>query len=237
SEKEIASNRIWVRQRQALETGELVVEKTLGAVVPPLSGVIGYLDFETLAPAIPVWEGCSPFTSVPAQFSLHIRRGEQTTHHEWLAEGPEDPRPQLAAALAEAAGGCEVLYAYNASFEQRCLSELATAAPAYAEVLLAIRGRVQDLLPVVKHHVYHPDFRGSFGLKAVLPALVPGLDYSDLRVADGQLASAEIESMLLRAGELPDWRLRRMRSELGQYCARDTLALVRLHEALLEAGR
>ncbi|MFP6665035.1 MAG: DUF2779 domain-containing protein [Deltaproteobacteria bacterium] len=233
--KEIASNRIWARQCKALETGELVVEKTLQAAIGSLSGVIGYLDFETLAPAIPVWEGCSPFTNVPAQFSLHIRRGTQITHHEWLAEGAQDPRPQLAATLAAWGGECDILYAYNAPFEQRCLSELAAAAPAHAETLLAMRARMQDLLPIVKNHVYHPDFRGSFGLKAVLPALVPGLDYSDLRVADGQLASAEIESLLLRAEELPDWRRKRMRRELHQYCARDTLALVRLHEVLLEA--
>jgi hypothetical protein len=231
-EKEITPDGIWARQRQALETGELVVAKTLRAAVPSLTGVIGYLDFETLAPAVPVWKGCSPFTSVPAQFSLHIRRGSETVHREWLSEGPEDPRPLVAAALAEAAGECEVLYAYNAPFEQRCLSELADAAPEHAEVLLGIRSRVQDLLPLVKNHVYHPDFRGSFGLKAVLPALVPGLDYSDLRVADGQLASAEIESLLLRAAELPDWRRKRMRGELLQYCARDTEALVRLHETL-----
>src|SRR5450759_1607652 len=36
-----------------------------------------------------------------------------------------------------------------------------------------IQSRLWDLLPVVRNHVYHPAFAGSFSLKAVLPALVP----------------------------------------------------------------
>jgi hypothetical protein len=94
--------------------------------------------------------------------------------------------------------------------------------------------RVEDLLPLVRNHVYHPDFQGSFSLKAVLPALVPEMNYGDLRVADGQLASAELETLLLRPDRWPQWRQRRTRQELLAYCARDTMALVGLHDWFLE---
>ena len=43
--------------------------------------------------------------------------------------------------------------------------------------------RTVDLLPVVRNHAYHPDFRGSFSLKSVVPALLPHLAYDDLEVA------------------------------------------------------
>ena len=237
-EGETRTNRIWARQREASQTGEMVVSDGLAEAVPPLAGTPGYLDFETLGPAVPVWEGCSPFDAVPAQFSLHLgREGDAPAHHEWLAEGADDPRPGLARALAPLVAGCDVLYAWNAGFEKRCLEQLAQAADRsgdapVAEALRSAAARLVDLLPIVRGHIYHPAFRGSFSLKAVLPVLVPELDYSDLRVADGQMASVELEALLLRPERFPDWRHRRIRQELKAYCGRDTLALVRLHEWL-----
>ena len=231
---DVPAGGIWARQSEAARSGALVVDADLGKVVPPLDGVIGYLDFETTGPAVPVWEGCSPFDSIPAQFSLHTRRDGALEHREWLAAGPADPRVGLAEKLVEAAADCEVVFAYNAPFEKRCIASVADTAPRYRTELLEIRDKVRDLHPLVRDYVYHPDFAGSFSLKSVLPVLVDELDYSDLRIADGQFASSEIESLLLRADELPDWRLDRMRSELRAYCERDTLGLVRLHEWLAE---
>ena len=46
-----------------------------------------------------------------------------------------------------------------------------------------IQRRLWDLLPVVRNHVYHPAFAGSYYLKAVLPALVPEMTYEGMVVA------------------------------------------------------
>lgn len=231
---QLSGKAIWSRQREAAATGEVVCSTELIAVVPPDTGRVGYLDFETLAPAVPVWEGCGPYQNVPAQFSLHIREDGRLEHHEFLATGGEDPRPAVAEALVAALAGCTVLFAYNADFERRCLRQLAACVPDGSAVLLAMAERVEDFLPLVRNHVYHPDFQGSFSLKAVLPALVPEMNYGDLRVADGQLASAELETLLLRPDRWPQWRQRRTRQELLAYCARDTMALVGLHDWFLE---
>ncbi|MBZ5590542.1 MAG: DUF2779 domain-containing protein, partial [Acidobacteriia bacterium] len=94
-------------------------------------------------------------------------------HHEWLADGPGDPRPELARALVAACLGARTVVAYNAQFERRCIEMLADAVPELADDLLDIAERLADPLPIVREHVYHPDFHGSFSLKSVLPALVP----------------------------------------------------------------
>ena len=47
-----------------------------------------------------------------------------------------------------------------------------------------------DFLKIIKDHVYHPGFAGSFSLKAVVPALVPDVSYDVLGVAAGDNASA-----------------------------------------------
>ena len=62
-----------------------------------------------------------------------------------------------------------------------------------------IQRRLWDLLPVVRNHVYHPAFAGSFSLKAVLPALVPNMTYDGMEVADGTDAGLAWES-LIRGG-------------------------------------
>ena len=57
---------------------------------------VHYLDFETINPAVPLFDGVRPYQKVPFQFSLHIR--DQRTgmrHYSYLAEGPDDPRPQF----------------------------------------------------------------------------------------------------------------------------------------------
>jgi hypothetical protein len=86
---------------------------------------------------------------------------------------------------------------------------------------------------VVRDHVYHPDFGGSFSLKAVLPALVPGPGYDDLEIAEGTAASVELERLLFDPSMGADQR-RHLREALLRYCAQDTLGLVGLLRRLRE---
>src|SRR5712691_3605128 len=91
-----------------------------------------------------------------------------------------------------------------------------------------------DLLPVVRDHVYHPDFLGSFSLKYVLHPLVPGLTYDDLVIVDGLVAGVEIARLLFVAGKIPREEHDRVRQDLLNYCERDTWAMVKVLERLRE---
>ena len=91
--------------------------------------------------------------------------------------------------LLEALGQAGSICVYS-PYERRTLRHLAAAFPQKADALAAVQARLFDLLPVVREHCYHPQFHGSFSLKNVLPALVPGLGYDDMAVADGREAAA-----------------------------------------------
>ena len=70
-------------------------------------------------------------------------------------------------------------------------------------------------------------------MKRVLPVLVPGMGYGDLPIADGQTAAVRYAGALAH----PDTQEhQRTFSDLRAYCARDTLAMVRLREALALLG-
>jgi hypothetical protein len=111
---------------------------------------------------------------------------------------------------------------------------LAEAVPELADELEDLAHRIVDLLPIVREHVYHPDFLGSFSLKAVLPALVSELSYADLAIHDGTEASRILETLVLGRDGLALEERTRQEEALRAYCRLDTWGMVRLHERLLE---
>jgi predicted RecB family nuclease len=223
------------RQRRAVQEGRIVVEPGLGRALRAFAPPLALLDFETVGPAIPVWEGCHPYDQVPAQFSCHVLdAGGRVTHHAWVAEGSGDPRPEMARRVVEACRPARAVAAYYADFERRCLETLKRGAPDLERELADVQNRLVDLHPVVRDLVYHPQFHGSFSLKSVLPALVPELGYDDLEIAEGDLASLYLSWLLLEPAKVPPGQGEKLRAALLAYCERDTWAMVKLLERLRE---
>ncbi len=145
-----------------------------------------WLDFETIAFAVPRWIGTRPYQQIPFQFSAHIENADfQIVHHEFLSLDGSDPRRLCAEALVSTLPLVGAVVAYNASFEKRCIIEMANAFPDLEQRLRTIADRLVDLLPVTRANWYHRDQRGSWSIKAVLPTVAPELDYSTLEVKDG----------------------------------------------------
>ncbi len=226
------------RQIESVRKRRLVVEDGLGDALGAIKGPIAFLDFETICPAIPAWTGCRPFMQIPVQLSCHVQTPRGFRRHEWLADGSEDPRPAFARELETACAGAATILAYNAPFEKARIKEIWEALPGLKPRLSRIHARIQDLLTIVRQHVYHPDFNGSFSIKSVLPALLPDMGYGDLEIQDGGSAAAALE-MLLFDEAMPAAEKKVLRNQLLAYCERDTLAMVKLHERLggLAEGR
>jgi len=232
------------RQLKALKQGKMIVEPGLQAALDEALGTgrLGYLDFETISRAVPVWDGLAPWQQTVVQFSYHQRRSsvvgsrlsDDYTHSAYLAEGPHDPRPEMVERMLEATARAERIVMYS-TFERSRINELAEQVPAFADDLKALAAKLVDLLPIVRNRVYHPDFQGSFSLKYILTPLVPDLTYSDLAIVDGQVASVEIARLLFVAHLVEDRD--QLRRDLLAYCERDTWAMVRLVDRLRELAR
>ena len=226
------------RQRRActaVQTGDPWFSAELGKELESLKYPIYFMDFESVNPAIPRFSEMRPFAQVPFQWSVHVQRQPEAEpeHYEFLATDKSDPRREFITSLCGALGESGSIVVY-AAFESQRLSELATCLPEFAERIKAIQCRLWDLLPVVRDHVYHPAFAGSYSLKAVLPALVPQLTYEGMAVANGQGAGVAWESLV--RGGLDQSERGRTRMALLEYCRQDTLALVKLVERLQVAS-
>lgn len=224
------------RQRRCLREGEILVEK--GALEDALLSIVhpvAHIDFETVMFAIPRWNGCRPYDNIPVQMSAHVVDATgNATHHSWIARDSSDPRIGIGPAIVKACEGVSTVTAYNASFEKRCIQLVADVCPEIAPRLREIADGIVDLLPMVRDNLYHREFRGSFSLKRVLPALVPELTYDELEIAEGETASAKLMMMLYRQNAMSaDDRVKTERALLA-YCQRDTEAMIALTRRLKE---
>lgn len=193
-----------------------------------------FLDFETIMPAVPMFEGCRPYAQTPFQFSLHIQKspGGDLTHLAYLADGSGDPRPGFLLALQTIIGSEGSIVSYNSSFETSRLRELATQFPDQAGWInqALVRFENADLLqPFRSFAVYHAEQHGSASIKAVLPAFTD-LSYDDLTIQEGGTASTQFLRLL--KGLVPVDEIPSLRENLSSYCERDTLAMVKLVEKL-----
>jgi predicted RecB family nuclease len=217
------------RAATCVQTGEPWYDiDGLKAALVGLRYPLFFMDFETVNPAIPRFAGMRPYDHLPFQWSAHVQKepGAELEHYEFLSMGGADPRCGFIISLCEALGESGSIVVYNAAFESQRLTELATWLPKFAERIRNIQARLWDLLPIVRNHVYHPAFGGSFSLKAVLPALVPEMSYAGLAVADGQAAGLAWESLV--TGGLDQSEREKIRKALLEYCGQDTLALVKI---------
>lgn len=190
------------------------------------------LDFESLNPAVPLFDGTRPFEQVPFQFSLHVQEapGAEPRHVEFLSTTGDDPRPALLEAL-RAIGPRGTVLAFNAAFESQVLAQLGRAYPAHGAMCADLGARLRDLAdPFRTFDVYHPAQRGSYSLKAVLPAWT-GRGYEGLAIADGQAAGRGWHRAVYATDLAPGER-EAILADLRAYCGRDTGAMVELLEVL-----
>lgn len=224
-------------QINCVNSGESHVNKTgIKSFLDLLKHPVYFLDFETFGTAIPLFDGTRPYQQIPFQFSLHVvfDNGDGTLHFSYLADGPEDPRPKLAAELKQLLKYSGSIVAYHAPFEKQVLEELAVALPEYREWVDGLQGRIVDLLkPFSNFHYYHPGQKGSASLKKVLPVLT-GISYEGLAISDGKLAG--VAYMAATYGNASEEERKKIRQDLLQYCGQDTGGMVEIINRLCEVA-
>jgi hypothetical protein len=231
-----AAQRLYLRVEK---TGRPAIDgAALASFLEDLDYPLYHIDFETLMPGIPLYDGSRPYQQIPFQVSLHVqdRAGAEARHFEYLGDPGGDPRPGLIDFMAKNIGPKGSLLAYNSAFEASRLKELAEDFPASKTALSNLIGRMTDLMQPFRRQAYvDPQFHGRCSLKVVLPAMVPDMSYKNLPIANGGDAQLAYSNMV--AGKLDPAEAERTRRDLKIYCGQDTMAMVKILEKLYTLAR
>ncbi len=186
-----------------------------------------YLDFETVAPVIPIWPGTRPYQSLPFQWSCHIEsESGELTHGSFLDTTGQPPMRPLAEKLLLTLADSGPVFTYT-NFEKSVIECLADMFADLAGDLRALVARLVDLHKLTRDNYYHPDMLGSWSLKAVLPTVAPDLHYDGLdEVREGAAAGRAYLDVIDPTTDAE--RRERLIHALLDYCELDTYALVRL---------
>jgi len=201
---------------------------------------ISYFDFETFTDAVPIYDIQRPHMQMPFQYSLHVQNNKDEklnifdNHFEFIAKHDEDPRRSIAESMIENFPKTGTIMAYNQSFEKNCINSLAEFCPDLANDLHALNERFVDLIePFRNGGYYDSEFKGSFSIKKVLPAVCPNdteLDYKELEISNGGMASSAFKEMRNQSKDQID----HTRTKLFQYCRLDTYAMYAIYQKLLK---
>ncbi len=218
------------------------IARELGALEYPLY----FLDYETINPAVPLYNGMKPYRQIPFQYSLHVAESPESLksgdlkHFEFLHTEKSNPVPHLLKTLKQNIGPTGNVVVWYKSFEKSRNSEMAEMMPEYAPFLEDVNNRVYDLMDIFKKDYVDYRFRGSASIKQILPVMAPDLSYTDLEIAEGGSASEAIFQITGINNDLapdntppltPDTRAQLI-TDLKKYCERDTLAMVEIMRAL-----
>ncbi|MCD6334100.1 MAG: DUF2779 domain-containing protein [Candidatus Latescibacteria bacterium] len=221
------------RVRDSVQSNKPVISRDLGHALEAIAYPAYYLDFETFMTAIPLYPDVPPYSQIPIQYSIHTcsKPGRITAHLEYLADPKRDCRRALAERLLHDLSEKGSIIAYS-PFEKTIINKLSEQFPELSSALQALIDRIVDLEAIIRKHFYHPDFHGSTSIKKTLPVLVPDMSYDGLEIANGDTAMSAFA--LMAQGHYDDEKMETIRRNLLDYCRQDTLAMVKLHERLLE---
>jgi hypothetical protein len=194
-----------------------------------------FLDYETCLIALPMFDGYHPQQQLVFQYSLHKIESldVEIIHTEHLSVTKNDPSISLLRQLREDIDDTGTIFVWNKSFEMTRHKELAVIHPEHADFLNDLNERVYDLADFVKNGFYlHPDFKGSWSIKNVLPVLVPELSYEDMQIGKGDQAMIAWWDMV--TGSLPAGEVQKIKEALLKYCELDTWAMVRIWQKFQE---
>jgi hypothetical protein len=218
-----------VRQSPIIDLGS--VKDELDKLEFPLY----FFDYEAFAPAIPMFNGYSPYNPIPFQFSLHILDAPNTEmrHVEFLHMERTDPSHLVAEILDKHISNKGTVIAWNKSYETRVNEQIAARLPQYNSLFSRINSSMYDLRDIFQKQYYvHHGFKGKTSIKKVLPILAPDQRYDVLDIQEGGQAA---DAWWRMVSPVPgDEEKAKIAKDLKIYCGLDTYAMYAIWKHLVD---
>ncbi len=169
------------------------------SLINTLQYPLSFLDFETIRPAVPLFDNFVFNQQFPFQYALDIveceedlRDKSKIKHHEFIGNGIDNPCLDFIQALLSNLPSSGSILVYHLSAERGFLNNLSKRY-GYENEINAIINRLVDLKDLLiknnEINYYHKDFKGGFGLKEIVEPLLGESPYANLAIQDGLRAS------------------------------------------------
>lgn len=206
------------------------IQKKLSQLEYPLY----FYDYETITTSVPLFDGTSPRSQVPVQYSLHkIEEDGTVTHKEALIEWViKDNRAIIEQLYKDLEWGKQWTFiVWFKGFENSRNDEMAELYPEYKDFFAKVNARTFDLMEIFsKGHFFDRNFLGSASIKKVLPVLTE-LTYEWMNIPNGWIATDVI--FKIATGLIEGEELITARKDLLEYCKQDTWAMVRIWQEVV----
>lgn len=218
---------------RARTNSEYLDQHSLNIELQKLQFPLWFLDYETCISAIPRFNGYHPQQQIVFQYSLHqLDRPEgNLEHYGCIATTDGDLSQLLLEHLVSDLGNTGSVIVWNKAFEMTMNREMAKLYPEYSEFLTNLNERIYDLGEIVNRGIYlHPQFKGSWSIKHVLPVMIPELSYDEMIINKGDKASMAWWKIAFE--EVTKEEKDHLLEGLDKYCELDTLAMVEIYKKL-----
>ena len=172
-----------LNQVYAHKRGKPMIEAdTIRTALEAYAYPVNFFDYETYAPAIPVFNGYSPYQRIPFQFSLHILRAPdgELEHVDFLQEELRDPTEDVARLLGEHIDPKGSVVVWFAPFERGVNAEIARRTLLPAAVMSRINAQLVDLREIFAgQHFVHPAFSREYIDQSSVAGLGAGVVLQD----------------------------------------------------------
>lgn len=228
---DIQRNQIWTY----LNDRTIISKESIVEELEKLEFPLYFLDYETFPAAVPRFDGYSPYTQIPFQYSLHVLHSPdaEPEHKDFLYTNSDDPSKAFVESLREHIGPKGSIIVWHKDFECGRNDELAQRIPESKPFFDDIRSRIFDLEIIFKkqYHV-HKDYKGSSSIKKVLPVLVPDLSYKELTIREGGSAAEAWNQLTTNDQQLTTDEKDLIIESLRAYCKLDTYAMYAIWKEL-----
>lgn len=223
-------NELQKRAIESSKSGDIWISEDISTTIANIAFPLRFIDFEAASPVVPLYASTRPYERIPFQWSCHTLHDDgRLEHAEYLAEGDDDPRVEFTETLLSEIEGPGSVLVYS-PYEATTLKMIGERFEDLQTLVDPVFSRFVDLMGLVKSNYYHRDLKGSFSIKDVLPVMVPGFDYSDLAIQEGETAASRFVDLVEGRVEAGDTG--QLRSNLLAYCERDTEAMVKIWQHL-----
>lgn len=218
-------------QASSIRSGEPYFEKIeIDKFLKRTTGNYCFLDMEIWSPAIPKYNGTSPFEQIPFLYSVCYEENGIPAFKNYLKPIENDSRKQFLISLLEATKDFDSVLVFDKNLEQQILGKLENLYPEYKTEVDVLRRKLIDLSePIQKFNFYHPKFNGNFSLKAVAEIFNTESDYAKLEIGSGIVAMHKYEGLLTEDNVII---AEQTKQQLTDYCNIDTLTCMKFFEYL-----